>query len=70
MKKYEIKLAKLNGVEAEAMEKEINTRIRKKYTLSNELAILRQRDTKPEEFAEYNAFVESVKAEVKAEFEI
>lgn len=25
--------------------------------------ILRQRDTKPEEFAEYNAFVEKVKEE-------
>ncbi len=29
----------------------------------DELAILRQRDIKPEEFAEYNAFVEQIKAE-------
>lgn len=30
---------------------------------------LRQRDTKPEEFKQYNAFVEGVKAEVKEEVE-
>lgn len=39
------------------------SRIREKYSIDDELAILRQRDTKPEEFAEYNAFVEKVKAE-------
>jgi hypothetical protein len=38
-------------------------RIREIYSVDDELAILRQRDTKPEEFAEYNAFVEKVKAE-------
>ena len=43
-------------------------KIRKRYTLNQELAILRQRDTKPEEFAEYNAYVEQCKAEVKAKF--
>ena len=42
-------------------------KIRAKYTLDEELAILRQRDTKPEEFAEYNAYVETCKAEVKAD---
>lgn len=40
-------------------------RIRTKYSVDDELAILRQRDTKPEEFAEYNAFVEQIKAEEK-----
>lgn len=35
--------------------------IRERYTQDDEIAILRQRDSKPEEFAEYNAFVESVK---------
>lgn len=44
--------------------------IRKKYSLSAELAILRQRDTKPEEFAEYNAFCELCKAEAKTELGI
>lgn len=44
---------------------EIEKRIRKRYSLSQELAILRQRDTKPEEFEAYNTFAEECKAEVK-----
>lgn len=39
--------------------------IRARYSLDAELAILRQRDTKPEEFAAYNAFAESCKADAK-----
>ena len=39
--------------------------IRQKYNVNQELAILRQRDTKPEEFAEYNEYVEQCKAEAK-----
>ena len=39
------------------------SRIRAVYSVDDELAILRQRETKPEEFAEYNAFVERIKAE-------
>lgn len=35
--------------------------IRERYSVDDELAILRQRDSKVEEFNEYNAFVESVK---------
>ena len=41
--------------------------IRQKYSIDDELAILRQRDTKPEEFAEYNAFVEEIKATQRKE---
>ena len=41
----------------------VNGLIRQKYTLSEELAILRQRDTKPEEFEAYNAYAESCKEE-------
>ena len=51
-------------------EREIIGRIRAKYSVNQELAILRQRDTKPEEFAAYNAYVEQCKAEVKNEMEI
>lgn len=43
----------------------VNERIRRLYDLDAELAILRQRDTKPEEFAAYNAFAESCKADAK-----
>lgn len=41
----------------------IVNRIREKYSIDDELAILRQRDTKPEEFQSYNLFVENIKAE-------
>ena len=51
----------------ELYESEIIRKIRKKYTVNQELAILRQRDAKPQEFAEYNTFVEQCKAEVKEE---
>ena len=44
----------------------IISRIREVYSVDDELAILRQRDTKPEEFAQYNAFVEQIKAEERA----
>ena len=44
-------------------EQRVVDRIRAVYSIDDELAILRQRDSKPEEFAEYNAFVEKVKAE-------
>lgn len=47
-------------------EQRVVNRIREKYSIDDELAILRQRDKKPEEFAEYNAFVEKVKAEERA----
>lgn len=39
------------------------SRIREKYSIDDEMAILRQRETKPTEFDEYNAFVEQIKAE-------
>lgn len=63
------KLARKNGAEAEVYEREVVSRIRAKYSLNQELAILRQRDTKPAEFAEYNAFVETCKSEIKKEME-
>lgn len=45
---------------------EVNSMIRQRYSLSEELAILRQRDTKPGEFAVYNEYAEECKAKVKA----
>jgi hypothetical protein len=45
-------------------------KIRKRYTVNQELAILRQRDAKPVEFAEYDAYVERCKADVKNELGI
>ena len=48
----------------------VENKIRKKYSVSAELAILRQRNSKPEEFAEYNAFCELCKSEAKKELNI
>lgn len=48
----------------------VDRKIRARYTVSDELAILRQRDTKPEEYAEYNAFCERCKLEAKTELKI
>ena len=39
--------------------------IRKKYSLSNELSLLRQRDSKIDEFNAYNAYVEESKRMAK-----
>lgn len=54
-------------IKQEQYEELIVSKIRQKYTLNQELAILRQRDTKPEEFTEYNDYVEQCKIEVKEE---
>ena len=48
----------------------VESKIRTRYSMSAELAILRQRDTKPEEFAEYNTFCEQCKAQAKTELGI
>ena len=53
-------------VELLPYEQRVVNRIRKIYSVDDELAILRQRDTKPEEFDEYNSFVETIKSEEKS----
>lgn len=45
----------------------VNALIRERYSESAELSILRQRDEKPERFAEYYAFCEECKTRAKAE---
>ena len=64
------KLAKLNDVTDKVYGQEVNKRIRKRYTVTDEIAILRQRDEKPDEFAEYNAFVEECKQVTRGLLEI
>ena len=44
-------------------EQRVVDRIRQVYSVDDELAILRQRDTKPDEFIAYHDFVEKIKAE-------
>ena len=62
----EEELAKQKQVKYENL---VEQYIREKYSLSNELAILRQANTKVEEFNEYNAYAEECKARAKAELD-
>lgn len=48
----------------------VNAKIRERYTESQEFAILRQRDEKPTEYAEYYAYCEECKVFVKARKEV
>lgn len=43
----------------------VDNAIRERYSVSQEFAILRQKDEKPEEYAEYYAYCEECKANVK-----
>ena len=49
-------------------ENAVNAAIREKYTLSQELSILLQKDEKPEEYAEYYAYCEECKTKAKEIF--
>ena len=59
------------GIHPEVFEKvyerAVEEKVARRYSIERELSILRQRDRKPEEFAEYDAYVEQCKAEVKRE---
>ena len=48
-------------------EEKVVTLIREKYSLDEELAIQRQRDTKPEEFQAYFTYCEECKQKAKEE---
>lgn len=64
MSKYD-ELMKMNGLESIAYGERVTKLIREKYSVNDELAILRQRDSKPEEFEEYNEFAEECKKKAK-----
>lgn len=57
-------LAELSG-KPQSYEEEVNSLIRQRYSLSEELSILRQRDEKPEEYRAYFDYCEKCKMEVK-----
>lgn len=46
----------------------IEKEIAKKYTITQEIAIIRQKDTKPEEYKAYFEYVEQCKEKVNSEF--
>ena len=62
--KVEIELARKNGTLELLQDKLVTKLIRNKYTLSQELAAVRQRDTKPEKFKEFSDFADKCIAEV------
>lgn len=41
--------------------------IRERYSIDDEMAILRQKETKPEEWKEYNSYCEDCKAKARKE---
>lgn len=49
---------------------EISSRIRDRYSLDDEFAIQRQKESKPDEYEAYDLFCEQVKSEVKAQYSI
>lgn len=46
-------------------EQKVEDYVRERYSPSAEFAILRQRDAKPDEFYEYNTYVEECKSKIK-----
>ena len=44
---------------------EVAAVINAQYSIDDQIALLRQKDTKPEEWAKFNAFAEEVKGKVK-----
>ena len=54
-----------NRMFARTYKQKVSCLIREKYSIDDEIAIIRQRDTKPEEFAEYNTYCEECKIKVK-----
>ena len=65
-----IDLAKRNGVAADLYGELVSQKIRAKYSINDELAILRQRDEKPEEYTAYNQYAEQCKIKAKEELDL
>ena len=57
--------ARKQAIANDEYENKVVALIRQKYNVNQELAILRQREVKPQEFAEYNEYVEQCKEQVK-----
>jgi len=59
-------LSALPQIEPIPYDERVVARIRERYSVNDELAILRQRETKPDEFLAYNSFAEAVKGEERS----
>lgn len=51
-------------------EQRVQQSIRERYSVADELAILRQRDTKPDEFTAYFEYAEQCKAQAKTQTQL
>ena len=58
-------LSNINPYEGYSYEELVAEFIRKRYSINDELAILRQRDTKPDEYDVYNTFCEECKTKAR-----
>ena len=67
MTKKEKKLSRANGTLKEEYEKVISEKIRKRYSISDELSLHRQKETKNEEYKEMCAYIEACIVEAKKE---
>ena len=67
MNPMKLRLAVKNGTLSSLYAAQVTKRIRTRYSVSDELAILRKRDTHPEEFAAFHAFAESCKEQARAD---
>ena len=63
--RLEINMAKRAGIQNDYYPQLVETLIELRYNVKQELAINRQRDTKPLEFEEYNAYCQACKLEAK-----
>ena len=60
----------VNSVPVPTYEHRVQQSIRERYSVDDELAILRQRDTKPDEFAAYYEYAEQCKAQAKKQMQL
>ena len=60
----------VNSVPVPTYEQRVQQSIRERYSVDDELAILRQRDTKPDEFAAYYEYAEQCEAQAKKQMQL
>lgn len=62
----ELEIAERSYWQSVSYDDAVDAEIRKRYSVSQEFSILRQKDEKPDEYAAYYAYCEECKAYVKA----
>lgn len=60
----------VNSVPVPTYEQRVQQSIRERYSVDEELAILRQRDTKPDEFAAYFEYAEQCKTQAEKQMQL